>query len=519
MLLDDLKRRGVLRAGATYTVAALGLWGAVDLGAEALALPESVLRYTVIATVSGLPLVLVLAWFFNLRIERDTPLSPSDHPRIMGALAAGVGVAAVIFFVLSSATDVSSGNPPTVPGFEGRAAVAVLPFDDRSADGGNRHLADGIAEEILTSLQAWGVFPVISRGSTFAFRGPVDIPTVATDLGVRYVLEGSVDRSGESIRVTSRLIDARTDTQLWADRFDGTLGDVFELQDRITERIATAIAPEITRSEMQRASAARPTNLAAWELVMRAQALILEGTLEATSEAEALLHLALEREPGYGVAHARLAEIRHDESNNLSIEVGHEAAVAAMDEALVNARRAVEVAPGLVDGRIWYGHLLMHHRRITEGVEQLREAVRLNSSHAQARAELGFGLAILGQVDAAMDEFRLAERLSPNDPRNQRIKTFEALAHLYAGDNDRAVSTAHAVILAQPESPITVIPYVVEISGLVREGRLDSAQERVAAFLETHGALDWPAIERGAWSEEELARVRGNMVAVGLIER
>ena len=119
MLLDDLKRRGVLRAGATYTVAALGLWGAVDLGAEALALPESVLRYTVIATVSGLPLVLVLAWFFNLRIERDTPLSPSDHPRIMGALAAGVGVAAVIFFVLSSATDVSSGNPPTVPGSKG----------------------------------------------------------------------------------------------------------------------------------------------------------------------------------------------------------------------------------------------------------------------------------------------------------------------------------------------------------------------------------------------------------------
>jgi adenylate cyclase len=304
---------------------------------------------------------------------------------------------------------------------------------------------------------------------------------------------------------------------MWAERFDGDRSDVFALQDRITEQIATAIAPEITRGEMRRTARARPADLAAWELVLKAQALILKGTYESQTEARGLLELALDREPEYALAYARLAEIGHDTSNNLSREFGGAAAVVALDEALVLARRAVQLSPTLVEARIWYGHLLLHHKDLSEGLEELKEAVSLNPSHAQARAELGFALALQGTVIEASQQLEIAFRLSPNDPRNDRIRTFEALAHLYAGNAQAAAESARLVIDAQPGSPVVLVAAVVEISALVREGQLDLARQRVGEFESYYGELDWPAIARGAWSEEELARVQADVRTVGML--
>jgi tetratricopeptide (TPR) repeat protein len=263
---------------------------------------------------------------------------------------------------------------------------------------------------------------------------------------------------------------------------------------------------------------ARPADLAAWELVLKAQALILTGTYESALEARSLLELALQREPLYALAYARLAEIGHDASNNLSREFGSDAAIAALAEALGLARRAVQLAPNLVDGRIWLGHLLLHDKQVSEGLVELREAVRLNPSHAQARAELGFGLALDGDVEAATREFTLAFRLSPSDPRNDRIRTFDALAHLYAGNNAEAAASARRVIDIQPDSPVMMIARIVEISALVREDRMDEARTRVAEFATHIGALDWPAVERGAWSREQLDRVRSDLRTVGMLE-
>jgi len=522
-LTAELKRRRILGTGTAYIVGALATWGAVDFAAEAFLLPGWILRATVIASVIGFPMALTGAWFLALRGGRDAQDTQADAPRVvLKALGLGVacGVAAFMVLAITSSRSAAIGVVDTeIPGFGGRGAIAVLPFADLSEDGADRHFADGIAEEILTSLQGWGVFPVISRGSTFGYRDQdIDIPTVASQLGVRYVLEGSVRMAGESVRVSARLIDAESDTQIWADRFDGSLIDIFAVQDAITEEIVTAIAPEITRSEMRRASVARPADLAAWELVLRAQALILSGTYESAIEARSLLELALEREPGYGLAYARLAEIAHDATLNLSREFGNEAAVAALGEALTHARRAVQLTPNLVDGRIWLGHLLLHHKQIAEGVVELHEAVRLNPSHAQAHAELGFGLAIEGNVDAAMQEFALAFRLSPNDPRNERIRTFEALAHLYAGNDADAIRSARAVIVGQPGSPVMIIPRIVEISALVRENRIEEARQRSAEFRSHHGAIDWAAIARGAWSQAELARVQADLRAAGALD-
>ncbi len=523
-LYSELQRRKVLQTGAAYVLGALTVCGAVDLATEAFPLPVSVLRHTIIGSIVGLPVALIAAWFLEVRFERNAGDSPTITPRVViAALGLGIAGASIAFGFLLATRSVTTSDEmdpaPSVAGFGERGAIAVLPFQDISPDAANQHLGDGIAEEVLTSLQGWGIFPVISRGSTFQYRDQtVDVPTVAKELGVRYVLEGSVQLAGDAVRVNARLVDAERDVQMWAERFEGERGDVFALQDRITEQIVTAIAPEVTRGEMRRTTRALPKDLAVWELVLRAQARILEGTYESQMEARGLLELALDREPDYALAHARLAEIGHDASNNLSREFGNAAAVAALDEALAISRRAVQLAPTLVEARIWYGHLLLHHRRLSEGLDELREAVRLNPSHAQAHAELGFGLALQGRVGEALEQIAIAFRLSPNDPRNDRIRTFEALANLYAGNAEEAARSARSAIDTQPGAPGMLVAAVVEISALMRDGRIDIARQRVAEFRGFYGELDWPAIVRGAWTEEELDRVEADLKAVGMLK-
>ena len=153
-----------------------------------------------------------------------------------------------------------------------------------------------------------------------------------------------------------------------------------------------------------------------------------------------------------------------------------------------------------------------------EGVAELREAVRISPSHAQARAELGLGLAIAGEVEEALGELFMAIRLSPNDPRNDRILGFEAFAYLYGNRNREAAETARRVIDSQMGSGLNTFMYVVEISALVREGRLEEARASAEEYESFFGPLDWSAIERGAWSQAELDRVRENLQSVGMIE-
>jgi adenylate cyclase len=518
---SELKDRKVLRAVGAYVAFALALCGGVDLATNAFGLSSSWLRFTIMVCASGLPVVIGAAWFFDLH---PAPADTEDSGRtgahrwrgmLMG-LAAGAAIFIALLTILEPAE--STGPAISVPGLGDRGAIAVMPFENLSEDGSDAHFAEGIADDIVTSLQGWAAFPVISRSSTRAYRGQdMSPPSVAAALGVRYLLIGSVRTADAHVRVTAQLIDAETDTQLWAETFDRTLEDVFAIQDEITQEIVTAIAPEMTRSEMRRGAVEHPADLATWELVVRAQALVLEGDYQAVLKARELLLLAIEREPGYALAYALLAEIGHDTSNYYSRIVGDEAASAALREGLDHAREAVRLNPSLVDARVWHGHLLLHDRQVELGLQELQEAVRLNPSHAQARAELSLGLAIAGEVDAALSELERAYRLGPNDPHNDRIRTFEALAHLYANQNEEAAASARRIIDSQIGSALNVYPYVVEVSALIREGRIEEARASVAEFRSHHGELDWPAIDRGAWSQEQLNRVREDLMTAGMI--
>ena len=518
LLWSEIRRRKVHRAAAAYVAAALALWGALDLAADTFSLPMSWVRIVMITSAAGFPLVLTAAWYYDLR-PGSGEVKDAAGSTVRRGMAVSVVLGVMIFLVLNTTLktpdDAAAGG--AIPGFGGRAAIAVMPFENLSDDAADQHFTDGITDDIVTSLQSWGVFPVISQSSTRAYDGrELDLPSVASSLGVRYVLVGSVRTAGDSIRVTAQLIDAETDTQIWASSFDRNMVDVFAIQDDVTREIVTAIAPEMTRSEMRRARVERPAELATWEAMIRAQALILEGTYESALEARKLIEMVIESEPGYALAYARLAEIDHGIGNYYSTSAGDEAIV-AMDEAFEHARNAVQLNPSLVDARMWHGHLMLHQRKVGEGLLELQEAVRISPSYAQARAELGLGLAIAGRIEEALAEFAIAFRLSPNDPRNDRIRTFEALAYLYADMNAEAVETARGIIDSQKGSGLNVFPYLVEISALVRMERIEEARASAEEYTNTLGELDWPAIERGAWSQEELDRVQGDLRTVGLI--
>ncbi len=512
-----------LQACAVYIAAGLAIWGAVDLAVGAFSLSQHVLRIVMIASVAGLPFVAATTWFFIVRHERT---APSDLARGISAHWSGVitgGVSAVaIFFALSLTIQplgqpISTSSPTSVAN---RAAIAIMPFENLSDDGANEHFAIGIADGIVTNLQSWGAFPVIGRSATKSYRGTSpDLMTVASTLRVRYLLTGSVVAARDGIRVTAELVDGRNHSIVKAlGPFDRLRLDVFDIQDDISDAIVTAIVPEMVRREMRPASLDRPAELASWELVMRAQGLTVKGEYEAAREAENLLRIAIQREPGYAAAYARLAELRHNfSSTNYAMVIGDEAASEALSEALNNARTAVDLSPSLVDARIWYGHLLLHHRQIERGIDELLEAVRLSPSHGQAHAELGFAYALSGRLDKAFQEFELSSKLSPNDPRNVRIQTFEALGYLYAGKNQEALLAARNILETNRGLAQSFYPYLVAISALVRLQRLDEAREQANEFRKQLGELDWPAVQRGAWTEQQLEMVRADFESIGIL--
>jgi adenylate cyclase len=189
-----------------------------------------------------------------------------------------------------------------------KPSIAVLPFQNMSGDSEQEYFADGMVEEIITALSRIRWFFVIARNSTFTYKGrAVDVKEVGRELGVRYVLEGSVRKSGNRVRITAQLVEAATGNHVWAERYDRDLADIFAVQDEITERVVAAIEPELYAAEQIRSQSKPPDSLDAWECVIRAVSCIGQGTRNEITEAEALCRRAIAIAPGYGRAHSLLA--------------------------------------------------------------------------------------------------------------------------------------------------------------------------------------------------------------------
>jgi adenylate cyclase len=327
-----------------------------------------------------------------------------------------------------------------------RPSIAVLPFDNISGDPEQEYFADGISEDIITGLSKLRWFFVIARNSSFAYKGKaVDVKRAARELGVRYVLEGSVRKGGNRVRITAQLIDASTGNHIWADRYDGELTDVFELQDRITRNVVAAIEPKLLEAEALRSQARPPEDLGAWDRVMRANSLFWRMTKADVDAAIAMLKTAAERYPDYAPAQSMLAFA-------LLFRAIPAGAFRSPDleQALPLASRAAEIDDNDPWAHLALGWAALLMRRTEMAVEEYQRALNINPNFAAAHGHLGMAYGLDDQPDKAIAHLEQATRMSPHDPQTFLFNTNLAIAHYVAERYAEAVAFGRKAVQQRP---------------------------------------------------------------------
>ena len=334
-----------------------------------------------------------------------------------------------------------------------RPSIAVLPFQNMSGDPTQDHFADGIVEDIITALARLRWLFVIARNSSFTYKDKaVDVKQVGRELGVRYVLEGSVRKSGNRVRITGQLVDTATNAHLWADRFDGAVEDIFELQDQVTARVLGAIAPKLQQAESERAARKAPQNLDAWESFVRAMSLYSLHSNSSTNEAIGMLDRAIALDPSYAQAHGLRAVCFAWRSIQ-----GWENRDTAFAEATESIRRAFASDAHEPWAFIAQGFIAASKRQDSETVSGYSRAVEASPNFAYAHGLLGAAHALGGRPDQAIDCIDRAVRLSPRDIFGDEYHLFYAFAHFQAGRYAEAAAAAERAIQQRPEHPVSYI--------------------------------------------------------------
>ena len=368
-----------------------------------------------------------------------------------------------------------------------KPSIAVLPFQNISSDPEQEVFANGMVEDITTALSKLRWFFVIARNSSFAYKGrAIGVKQVGRELGVRYVLEGSVRKGGNRLRVTAQLVEAETGNHVWAERYDRDLRDIFAVQDEITERVVAAIEPELYAAENIRSQRKPPESLDAWECVIRALSGMSQVTPEATAKAERLCRQAIAMAPNYGQAHSLLAWaiLRRaqwvGDLRTVEIEVNREA----------------QIALTLDDRDPWaylvQANLFRRTRRFTESARAARRALELNPNSAMAHADLAISLAYRAHPDA-VNNAEHALRLSPRD---RNVASYASLAltivHFRAERYPECVTWARNTI---DESPAHLAGHFYLVAALAMQGEMTAAAEARDALLRLRPefSLKWAA--------------------------
>ena len=304
------------------------------------------------------------------------------------------------------------GEPPASLPAQDRTAIAVLPFANLSGEPEQEYFSDGISEDIITALSKLRWFHVIARNSSFIYKGKsVHHRQIGEELGVSYVVEGSVRKEGDHVRITAQLVDAVTGSHLWAERYDRGLADVFAVQDEITQAVVAAIEPQLYAAEDFRARRKTPDNMAAWDLVMRALSHYWRVTRQDNLVAQALLEKAIAVDPGYGQALSLLAAC-HTFSAHMGWEDMSKAVPVAEQAALAAIRADSEDA--------WAHYALasvyLFNRRFDDCIAEFELALRLNPNFSPARGIYGVALSYRGRWQEGDRAAREALRFSPRDP-------------------------------------------------------------------------------------------------------
>jgi TolB-like protein len=381
------------------------------------------------------------------------------------------------FRFIGAPEDAQLTEPLRLPVPRDRPSIAVLPFDNLSGDRDQEYFADGMVAEIITGLSRIKWLFVISRNSSFIYKGrPIDVKAVGRELGVRYVLEGSVRRSGDHVRVTGQLIETETASHVWADRYDGTLGDIFTLQDELTMSVIGAVEPNLRKAEVERARRKRPGSLDAYDLFLRALPFAATAMPENADQALPFLEEAIRLEPDYAAVHGFIAwchEQRylraglHTETRQVALRHAHAAIEMGGDDAMALAMG------GFVIGVL--------ERNYEAALECLDRSLALNPSSALAFGFSSIVRAWMGDDATAIGHARLGIRLSPYDPLIYLPCVGLAYTHFFTENFVEAVSAASRASVANPRFSV---PCYLHTAALARLGRLDEARSMAAVLLE-----------------------------------
>ena len=350
-----------------------------------------------------------------------------------------------------------------------KPSIAVLPFENLSGDPEQEYFSDGITEDIITALSRIRQFYVIARNSTFAYKGTSpDVRRVAKELGVRYVLEGSVRKAAGRVRISAQLIEGTTGNHVWAERYERGLEDVFAVQDEITQTVVGSIEPELEKSEQQRARIKPPENLQAQDCYYRGIWHLNRRTKEDFTEARRLFERATELDPNLGPAFAGIVTIYFHERTAGFTERGSEDAFRA-------ARKAVELDEEDSNAHTALGLVYSIEGDFVASIAQHETAIQLNPSSAWAYHNLARTLIRSGLAEEAIPHLHTALRLSPQDTFSGPFNVHALLsaAHLYLKQHEEAVTSGRkAIRKANTNWP----PYAFLISALGHLGRADEAQ-------------------------------------------
>jgi TolB-like protein/class 3 adenylate cyclase/tetratricopeptide (TPR) repeat protein len=363
-----------------------------------------------------------------------------------------------------------------------KPSIAVLPFDNMSDDPKQEYFSDGITEDLITDLSKISGLFVIARNSTFTYKGkPVKVQQVAEELGVRYILEGSVRKEREKVRINAQLVDATTGHHLWAERFDGTFGDIFALQDRFTRKIVTALAIRLTADEEKKLTLRYTGNVEAYDAYLKGREYLFESGAEALDQAVGYFEKAVELDPDYSPAHAGLASTYQTIINrNLTEELG-------LPDARSRVKKHLQMAMKNPTPYVHYavGKTRLYQRRYDEAIAEAERAITLDPNYPDGYFLMGWILTFAGKSAEAVDYYNRAMRLDPQFPGG--VLYFVGLAQYCLEQYEEAAITLERSQKLNPQYG----PWALAIT-YAQLGRGQEAADILAKYFDKRGWLSSP---------------------------
>ena len=444
----ELKRRNVYKVAFAYIVAGWALSQGIAQVLPVFDVPNWAIRLIVLLIIIGLPVALSLAWAFEITPEG---IKRTDAADAVGQHSGGhtwiyiVVIAAAFSIGLFFLGRFSAGNKTASPAGISNKSIAVLPFDNLSRDPDNAYFCEGVQDEILTRLAKVADLKVISRTSTQHFKSaPENLPQIAKQLGVAHVLEGSVQKSGEQVRVNVQLINALTDAHLWADTYDRKLTDIFAVETDIAKTVADTLQAKLTGSEKSSMAKTPTVNPEAYELYLKGRFFWNKRTGDDLRKSIEYLKQAIAKDPGYALAYAALAD-----SYGLLRFYGGASPAESVVPAEAAAKKALELDDSLAEAHASLGLIATEELDLNRAVKEQERAIQLNPNYATAHHWLGLGLATLRQPDRSIAELKRALEL---DPLSMIINADLSIIYLYAGRFDDAEAQARKTLEIDPRS-------------------------------------------------------------------